>query len=107
MSLVNCRTFSGQKNEKKKNEQYLLFESHIEALTFDMFSADYLTAKMFKLFKKICCFQTFWDVLYAWMKSRQSSRFSSVALEQQITQFLLVNGQKIDKIDENLNPFLI
>ena len=60
MSLVNCRTFSGQKNEKKKNEQYLLFESHIEALTFDMFSADYLTAKMFKLFKKNLLFS---DVL--------------------------------------------
>ena len=60
MSLVDSRTFSGQKNEKKKIEQYLLFESHIEALTFDMFSANYPTAKMFKLFKKILLFS---DVL--------------------------------------------
>ena len=39
--------FFRKENEKKKNRVF--FESHIEALTFD---ADYLTAKMFKLFKK-------------------------------------------------------
>ena len=52
--------FFRTEKRKEKNEQYLLFESHIEALTFDMFSADYLTAKMFKLFKKNLLFS---DVL--------------------------------------------
>ena len=44
--------------KRKKNR--VLFESHIEALTFDMFSADYLTAKMFKLSKNFFFFS---DVL--------------------------------------------